>query len=556
VESDAVNKRIFPALLATVLLLSHCAPAEERATEVITEELLKRATTYLASDRLEGRAPGSRGDRLARKYLARWLGDLGFEAAAPGDSWEQPFDIVGITSHMPPQWAVESAAGRTIRLRFGEDYMAVSGLQQSEIGIDDAELVFVGYGITAPEESWDDFKGADLRGKILLMLNDDPDWDPELFAGERKLYYGRWNYKYESAARQGAAGAVIIHTTASAGYPWEVVRSSWSGEQFELPAGEGPRLGMQAWVTEESARRLVALGGDDLDSLIAAAKSRDFSPLPLGLRTSLRFSATLRTASTANVIGLLPGSDPLLSREVVIYSAHHDHLGIGEPDETGDRIYNGARDNAVAMAQALAVAEAFAMLPERPRRSLLFLFVAAEEQGLLGSRYFAANPTVHPGLMAADVNFELGNIWGRTRDVIIYGKGKSTLEQMLEELARAQGRGVSAEPDVRAGWFYRSDQFSFASIGVPAIWFQSGSDYVDRPAGWGERVHEEWIARRYHRPSDEIDESWNFEGLIEDSKLAFRLGLRVANDDCMPAWLAGDEFESLRREALLDAGAD
>jgi hypothetical protein len=542
-------------LILAIAMLTSCAPGEERASEVITEELLKSATTYLASDQLEGRAPGSRGDRLARKYLARWLGDLGCEAAAAGGSWEQPFDIVGMTSQLPPEWSFRSAAGADIRFRLGEDYMAAAGRQQPDVSIEDAEVLFVGYGIEAPEENWDDFKGADLRGKILLMLNDDPDWDPELFAGERKLYYGRWNYKYESAARQGAAGAIIIHTAPSAGYPWEVVRSSWDGEQFELPAGEEPRLGVQAWLTEESAGRLVALGGGDLGQLVAAARRSDFRPVPLGLRTSLRFSTAVRTTVTANVIGLLRGSDPLLSREVLIYSAHHDHLGLGEPDESGDRIYNGARDNAIAMAQALAVAEAFAALPERPRRSLLFLFVAAEEQGLLGSKYFAANPTIHPGLMAADINFELGNIWGRTRDVTIFGKGKSSLEDMLAELARGQSRSVSAEEDVRAGWFYRSDQFSFARIGVPAIWFQSGSDFIGRPPGWGERTHADWIARNYHRPGDEVEESWNYDGLLEDTRLAFELGLQVANADGMPAWNPGDEFESVRERALLDAGA-
>jgi Zn-dependent M28 family amino/carboxypeptidase len=543
------------SLLLALSILTACAPAEEGATAVITEELLKNGIAYLASDRLEGRAPGSRGDRLARKYLARWLGDLGFEAAAPGGSWEQPFDIVGMISDLPPEWGFRSAAGGEISFRLGEQYMAAAGRQQPDLAIEDAEVVFVGYGIEAPEQNWNDFEGADLQGKLLLMLNDDPDWDSELFAGERKLYYGRWNYKYESAARQGAAGAIIIHTTPSAGYPWEVVQSSWSGEQFELPAGEEPRLGVQAWLTEDSAARLVALGGADLAELVAAARSRDFRPVPLGIRTSLRFSTTVRRTMTANVIGLLPGSDPLLSREVLIYSAHHDHLGIGDPDETGDRIYNGARDNAVAMAQALVVAEAFAALPERPRRSLLFLFVAAEEQGLLGSKYFAANPTIKPGLMAADINFELGNIWGRTRDVTIYGMGKSTLEDTLAELAGGQERSVSAERDLRAGWFYRSDQFSFARIGVPSIWFQSGDDFIDRPAGWGERMKAEWITRNYHRPSDEIEESWNYDGLLEDTRLAFELGLHVANADSMPLWYPGDEFEAVRQRALLDAGA-
>jgi Zn-dependent M28 family amino/carboxypeptidase len=251
----------------------------------------------------------------------------------------------------------------------------------------------------------------------------------------------------------------------------------------------------------------------------------------------------------------MPGSDPELSREVVIYSAHHDHFGRGEPDETGDDIYNGARDNGIAMAQALAVAEAFDALPERPRRSILFIFVAAEEQGMLGSQYYAANPTIHPGRMAADINFELGNLWGRTRDVTIFGMGKSTLEDMLAEIAGGQGRTVGPEKDVRAGWYYRSDQFSFARIGVPSIWFHSGTDYIDRPEGWGEKTLAEWIERHYHRPSDEVREDWNYEGLIEDALLAFRLGLAVANANSMPGWYEGDEFESVRKKAVVDAEA-
>ena len=384
---------------------------------------------------------------------------------------------------------------------------------------------------------------------MLLMLNDDPEWDPELFAGERKLYYGRWTYKYESAARQGAAGAIIIHTTPSAGYPWQVVQTSWSGEQFEVPAGEEPRLQMQAWMTEGASRRLVEFAGYGLDALIEAARSRDFQPVPLGLSTSLQLPVEIRATETANVGGMLRGSDPKLADEVVIISAHHDHLGEGEPDANGDRIYNGALDNGVAMAQALALAEAFTALPKRPRRSVMFLFVAAEEQGLLGSKYFAQNPTVPSGLIAADINFELGNIWGRTADVTIFGKGKSTLEDLLADLAAEEGRYVTEEKTLRAGWYYRSDQFSFARIGVPAIWFKSGTDFIGRPEGWGEQVHAEWIEQNYHRPTDEVEESWIFDGLVEDARLAFKLALTVANTDEMPAWYPGDEFEDERLAA-------
>jgi Zn-dependent M28 family amino/carboxypeptidase len=548
-------KHTNPILLLCLVLLAGCSNGVERAAAVIDEDLLRKDVTILAGDHMEGRAPGSYGDKLARKYLARRLGDMGCTAAAKGGVWEQPFDIVGMHSHMPEEWSFRGVDGREISFTFGEEYMGASGVQQESVAIEDAGVVFVGYGIEAPEENWNDYKEADLRGKVLLMLNDDPHWDPGMFAGERKLYYGRWRYKYESAARQGAAGAIIIHTTPSAGYPWAVVRSSWMGEQFELPAGEEPRVALQGWLTEDSARALVALGGRELDELLESAGRRDFHPVTLGVETSIGFSTEIRRTQTANVIGIMPGADPELSREAVIFSAHHDHFGHGEPDETGDDIYNGARDNGIAMAQALAVGEAFAALPERPRRSVIFLFVAAEEQGLLGSQYFAAHPTIHPGRMAADINFELGNLWGRTNDVTIFGMGKSTLEELLAEAASAQGRTVGPEKDVRAGWYYRSDQFSFARIGVPSIWFHSGTDYISRPEGWGEKTLAEWIERHYHRPSDEVRADWSYEGLIEDALLAFRLGLAVANANGMPSWYEGDEFESLRKQAVVDAEA-
>ena len=544
------------ALILSLLALSILAcggasrPDAVDAAKVIQPELLREAVTRLAADEMEGRGPGTDGDRRARAYLAQRLQEAGYRAAFAGESWEQPFSIVGVTTELPQRWSFHTDRGREISFARWEEYMGAAGRQRPETVITDAEVVFVGYGIQAPEEDWDDFKGVDLEGKMLLMLNDDPEWDPALFAGERKLYYGRWTYKYESAARQGAAGAIIIHTTPSAGYPWQVVQTSWNGEQFEVPVGDEPRVGFQAWLTEEAARRLVEAGGHDLDTLVDQARSRDFRPVSLGLSTSLDLKSTIRRTETANVAGILRGSDPELADEVVVLSAHHDHFGIGEPDDRGDRIYNGALDNGVAMAEALAVAEAFAALGDPPRRSVMFLFFAAEEQGLLGSKYFAANPTVPPGKIAANINFELGNIWGRTRDVKIFGKGKSTLEDLLAAAAASQGRYVTEEKTLRAGWYYRSDQFNFARIGVPAIWFKSGTDFIDRPTGWGEERHAEWIETTYHQPTDEVEDSWNYEGLVEDARLAFTLALTVAGADQMPTWYPGDEFEDERQKAL------
>ena len=525
------------------------------AANVIQPSNLLESVSYLASDRLEGRGPGTRGDVLAREYLARRLREIGYEPAFEGDTWEQPFKIVGVESRMPESWTFQATDGDgEVAFRFREEYMGASGVQRPSVTIDDAEVVFVGYGIQAAEEDWDDFKGSDLRGKVLLMLNDDPDQDPALFAGERKLYYGRWTYKFESAARQGAAAAIIIHTTSSAGYPWQVVRTSWSGEQFKLEAGDEPHTPLEAWLTEDAATRLAALGGHDLSDLVERARSREFRPVSLGVTTSLSFSVKLRETATANVAGILRGSDDDVADQVLIYSAHHDHLGLGEPDESGDTIYNGALDNSVAMAQALSIAEAFGSLEQAPRRSVMILFPAAEEQGLLGSKHFAESGALHPGKMVADINLELGNVWGRTRDVVVFGQGKSTLEDLLVLAARRQQRSVTAEGDLRAGWYYRSDQFSLARVGVPSIWFRSGTDYIGRPEGWGEEQFSDWIRRYYHQPIDEVSDDWNLDGLVEDARLAFYLGAAVADTDRLPEWYPGDEFEDERKSALQAVG--
>jgi len=506
----------------------------------------------LSDDAFEGRGPGSAGDRLARAYLVERLSGMGYEPAGPDGAWEQAIPIVGMTAHMPATWTFAGPDG-AVDLRWWDDYIAASGVHRSEVAFADAEVVFVGYGITAPEESWDDFKGTNLTGKVLLMLNNDPDWDADLFAGERRLYYGRWTYKYESAARQGAVAAIVIHTEPSAGYGWNVVQTSWSGPQFEVPAGDEPRSLAHAWVTESAARALVGAAGMDLDALVERARSRDFEPVPLGVTTSLAFAVDIERAETANVVARLAGSDPAVADEVVVYTAHHDHLGVGEPDADGDTVYNGAVDNAAGVAQVLAVAEAFAALPERPRRSILILPVAAEEQGLLGSRYFADAPTVPPAKIVANLNIDGGNVWGRTEDVAVIGRGKSDLEDLLERFAARQDRVVVDEPDPDKGYFYRSDQLNFARIGVPALYFTSGNAYRDRPAGWGREVKDRWRREVYHQPSDEVAPDWNLEGMVEDARLAFAVGLAVADAEEPPRWRPGDEFEKVRLESLAAA---
>jgi Zn-dependent M28 family amino/carboxypeptidase len=528
------------------------AAVEQVARAQITANTLRAPIRFLASDELEGRGPATRGDALARLYLAAELESLGYQPGGENGGWEQPVDLVSVTAKLPRAWSFTGKNG-AVDLKWSEDFIAGSGVQMPSAEIRDAGLVFVGYGIEAPEYRWNDFKGVDVRGKVLVMLNNDPDWDPKLFAGKARLYYGRWGYKYESAARHGAAGVIIVHSTPSAGYPWQVVQSSWGGAQFELPAENEPRIQLKGWATEAAARRLLQAGGADLDRLVKAAKSRSFRPVPLELRTSIRFENEISRVRSANVAGLLPGSDPKLKDQVVVYSAHHDHFGIGEPDKTGDNIYNGAEDNAAGCAQVLAIARSLAALPQRPRRSVLILFVAGEEQGLLGSKYYSLHPTFAPGKIAANINYDGGNYRGRTRDLTQIGAGKSSLDAIARALVEKQGRVLVPDQFPDKGYYYRSDQFSLAKIGVPALYFDNGYDYIGKPEGWGKHEHEEWTEHVYHQPSDELDDSWVFDGMIDDALIGFGAGWLVAQADEMPTWNPGDEFEAARKAALAAA---
>ncbi len=523
--------------------------AAEQATAEITAEYMRSLIIEISDDKYEGRGPGSRGDVAARKYLAEELEKLGLEPAAADGSWEQPFDLVGVTAEQPDEWVFNNGEN-SLTLSQWDDFIVSSGVQVERAEIEDAEIVFVGYAMQAPEYDWDDFKDHDLNGKVLLILNNDPDWDPDLFAGEKRLWYGRWDYKYRSAAKQGAVGAIIIHTQPSAGYPFQVVQTSWTGEQFELPAGDEPRNKVAAWVTEDAARQLVSMAGLDLNTLREAADNRDFEPVPLGITTSIGMDVSIKKVTSANVLGLIPGSDPVLSDEVVIYTAHHDHLGIGTPNEAGDAIYNGAFDNASGVAQVMAMAKALKALPVAPRRSILVALVGAEEQGLLGSMYYAENPTYRPGKIAANLNYDGGNIWGHTHDVTFVGLGKSSVDDIVIAIAAEQGRVVKPDQFSDRGYFYRSDQFSFAKIGVPAMYLDAGTDFVDRPPEWGKQQVDHYTDVNYHQPSDEYDDSWNFDGMIADAMLGFWTGLAIANADDMPGWVKGDEFEAARLEAL------
>ncbi len=554
---------MLPAVFASLLALPAASappavvpPGQVEAASKITAAAMRAHVKFLSSDLLEGRGPGSRGDRLARKYLAAQLEALGLRPGAPGGGWQQKVPLVGIASKVPDTMTF-TAGARSLVLRTREDYIAGAGTQAPTAGVENAGIVFVGYGIVAPEYGWDDFKDVDVRGKVVLVMNSDPAKDPNLFAGRTRLRYGRWDYKYEQAAKKGAAGVIMIHTDASASYPWQVVQTSWSGERFELPDEGAPRLQLQAWATEDACRRLAALGGKNLDRLRESAESRKFRPVPLGARLSFAMTNTITRTESANVIGVLRGGDPLLAREAVIYTAHHDHLGLKADAKPGeDAIYNGALDNASGMAAVLGIASAFTALPKPPARSVYFAFVAGEEQGLLGSEYLARHPPLPAGRIAANINVDSMSIWGRSRDLSVVGLGKSSLDRDILALAAMQGRSVRGDEFPDHGSFYRSDQYSFARIGVPGAYVGSGSDIVGKPAGWGRTQIELFSKTDYHQPSDEYRETWDLAGAVEDAQLDFFLGVAVANAPTMPRWNAGDEFEAARKRAVAEAAAN
>jgi len=539
-------------VLAQTVAPARVSPAEKAAAKTIRAAGIRADARYLASDLLEGRGPGTRGDQLAQAYIAARMEAIGLEPAG-GTGFLQPFEIVGVRTLAPERMRV-TRGGDTVDLREGTEFVATSGpVSETRVG---GEIVFVGFGIQAPEFEWDDFKGVDMRGKVLLMLNNDPKHDPRLFGGKARLYYGRWDYKYAMAAKLGAAGALVIHTDASAGYKWQVVQTGWGSgrERFQLPNAPAAAP-LRGWLTEDAARRVAKLAGQDLDALRRAALGREFKPVPLGVDVDVTLQAEVRTQTTANVIGRIPGSDKSLAQEAVIYTAHHDHLGLKPDARPGeDAIFNGALDNASGVAAMLAVAEAMKALPQAPKRTVYFAAVGVEEQGLLGSEYLAAHPPVPPGRIAANLNIDGLNVYGRTRDLVLVGYGKSNLDDRVKALAAMQGRVVKPDPFPDKGFFYRSDQLNFARIGVPAAYADAGLDVIGQPAGWGEQRQAEYESRHYHQVSDEVGD-WNLEGGVEDAQLFFHLGTQVANAARMPAWKPGDEFEAARKRALAELAA-
>lgn len=544
--------KVFAALLVS-LAASPSPSAQELAPEnpaaevegLIDHASLASAIRFLSHDLLEGRGVGTRGDELARLYISTQFESYGLQPAASGDTWDQRVPIVGITSTVDGSFRVRNKNGEELTLTPPDDYTAESGQAEDSVRWQDAEIVFVGYGIAAPEQQWDDYKDADLRGKVLLVMNSDPADDPALFAGRTRLYYGRWSYKYEEAARRGAVGAIVIHTDPSAGYPFQVIQATHGKERYWLPfTKDEPKLQIQSWCAEDAARKICALGGQDLDKLRATAETRGFAPVPLGVTAALTLTNRVTQVNSGNVLGMLKGSDPQLADQVVVVTAHFDHLGIGSP-KRGDSIYNGALDNASGSATLLNIARACTALPEAPRRSILFAAVTAEESGLLGSLYYAQNPTVDKHRLVANFNIDGINIWGATRDIGMIGHGKNSLTRLAEQVAERRGRILEPDQQADLGLFYRSDHFSFARIGVPAAYFKAGHDFYESSEGRN-RVKNMYTSVHYHQPSDQFDERWNLDGAVADTRLILECLLHCANSDTVPTWTAGDEFEKLR----------
>jgi Zn-dependent M28 family amino/carboxypeptidase len=503
----------------------------------------------LSSNEFEGRQPGSKGEKLTTDYLVEELRNWQLEPGNPDGTWTQKVSLVGLTPK--PQGGFVVKKGATTReFNINNDVVVMSKHVMDEVKLENSELVFAGYGVQAPEYQWDDFKGMDVKGKTIIVLVNDPPVDDTMFGGKAMTYYGRWTYKYEKAAELGAAGVLIVHETVPAGYGFNVVQNN-SNERFNLstPDKNMGRSAIEAWISLDAATALLKMAGLDYQKLKAQAATREFKPVALGMTASVALKQTMRTVESANVVALLPGSDPTLKDEYVIYTAHWDHLGVGTR-VGGDSIYNGALDNASGCAQVLEIARLLIGMKAPPKRSILFLFVTAEEQGLLGSQYYADFPLYPLNKTVAVINVDGINQWGRTKDLTVVGLGASDLDDYARAAAAEQGRVLTPDAEPEKGFYYRSDHFNFAKKGVPAFDPDSGTDFIGKPAGYGKQKRDEYTANDYHAPSDVVKQDWDLAGAAEDGKLFLVMGYRIANAEKMPEWKAGNEFKAVRDKLL------
>jgi len=549
-------------LTLVTLLGTACAKTDagtNGAADAITAEGILAHTRELSSDAYEGRSPGTPGEEKTVQYLTEQFRQLGLKPGNPDGSWIQPVEMIGFTA--TPVMSV-TAGGRPIPLQFPDDVVVTSRRNVERVEVPASDVVFVGYGVVAPEYGWDDYKGLDVRGKTILMLINDPAvpdpndstaLDSTVFRGKAMTYYGRWTYKFEIATEKGAAAAIIIHETGPAGYPWAVVQGSYSRENIDIkrPDQNMKRVAVEGWITLDKAKQLLMASGQDFDALKRAARTREFVPVPLKARASISIRNTLRDIKSKNVIAKLEGSDPTLKHQYVIYTAHWDHLG-RDTTRQGDQIFNGALDNATGTAALLELAKAFTKARPAPKRTMLFLAVTAEEKGLAGAKFYAENPLYPLNQTLADINMDGVNQWGRTKDITVIGYGNSTLDDVLRDLATPLGRTLAPDAEPEKGFFYRSDHFEFAKQGVPALYVEAGIDFIGKPAGYGRQKRDEYTSNDYHKPSDEVKPDWDLSGAVEDLRLLYAVGLRVANDPAWPAWKPGTEFKAAR-DAMLKA---
>jgi len=524
----------------------------------IDQQKILEHVKALSSDEFEGRAPGTKGEGLTVNYIQAQFKTLNLKPGNPDGTYVQKVPLVGIVGTQAKPLTVTKGAQKQA-FKWADEVVAWTKHVADGASVENSDVVFAGYGVEAPEFNWNDFKDVDVKGKTILVLVNDPavpdpsdptKLDPKTFKGDAMTYYGRWTYKLEEGARKGAAAIFVVHETGPAGYPFSVVQGNLR-EKFDLVTADKNmgRANIEGWITLDAAKKILALGGQDFDALKKQARTREFKPVSLGLKASIAIKNTLRTIDSQNVVAKLEGSDQKLKDEYIVYSAHWDHLGVGAP-VNGDRIYNGALDNATGVATVLEIARAFTQIQPPPKRSILFLMVTAEEQGLLGSQYYATSPLYPLNKTVANINIDGVNQWGVTKDFTVIGMGASDLDDYLKAAADEQGRVLRPDQEPEKGFYYRSDHFNFAKQGVPALDPDSGIDFTGKDPAYGTRKRDEYTEKDYHAPSDEIKPDWDLSGAVEDARLLLAVGYRVANTEKFPEWKPGNEFKAKREESL------
>lgn len=531
-------------LLLGIAILFSCEQIDQKKLGDVSASSIETHVRTLSSDEFEGRKPFTEGENKTIKYLEEQLKELGIEPGN-GKSYFQEVPMVELTA-TPSQTLEISNGAESISLKVGEEFVAYTERVVENVSLESSELVFAGYGVVAPEYGWDDYKGLDVKGKTVVVLVNDPGFgsgDSTMFKGETMTYYGRWTYKFEEAARQGAAGCLIVHQTVPAGYPWAVVKNSWSGASLYLDESGGTfQPDILGWISRDAAIKIFQASGKDIGNFNELARNKDFQPFGLDLQASVSVSNKIKRSSSMNVIGKITGSSR--PDESIIYSAHWDHLGIGLALD-GDSIYNGAHDNATGTAGLLGIAEAFAK-SSKPERTVGFIFVTAEEQGLLGSKFYAQNPIFPIDKSVCNINMDGLPYYGKMKDLTIVGYGHSEMDDIATRLAEQQGRYVIPDPDPGKGYFFRSDHFHFAKVGIPALYASGSYEHWDKGVAFAEEKTQEYLTNAYHKPADEVDDSWDFSGAQFDAQLLYNIGAELANSEDWPKWKEGSEFKAIR----------